>query len=137
MPSIVGTNAGGASPKQLAAILKKVAKWEGKGKKAKKPRKGRKAKKIHPKHWHNNPVSATAHASTAGDPWKSAHAHATGELPMVVLSADAALGSTMLDLAGEGKIGLATALAGWQREQERLTNRVWRRPGGLQKMGGL
>jgi hypothetical protein len=100
-------------------------------------RKSSRAKKPKPKHWHNQPHTGEQHPTTAGDPWKSAHAPSGGEMPMVELTADHSIGGVLLELAGEGKIGLATALHAWQRDQERITNRVWRRPGGLQRMGGL
>jgi hypothetical protein len=47
------------------------------------------------------------------------------------------LGGVILDLVGEGTIALGTALEAWQREQDRLANRAWRRPGGFARMGGL
>lgn len=48
------------------------------------------------------------------------------------------LSAAILDLAGEhGGIGLGRALMAWQREQERVANRAWRRPGGMVRMGGL
>jgi hypothetical protein len=43
----------------------------------------------------------------------------------------------ILDLVGEGRLTAAHALAAWTHEQDRLANRAWRRPGGLQRMGGL
>jgi hypothetical protein len=47
------------------------------------------------------------------------------------------LGGAILDLVSEGKLTVAHALAAWTHEQNRLANRAWRRPGGLQRMGGL
>ena len=47
------------------------------------------------------------------------------------------LGGALLDLVGEGKLTVAHALAAWTHEQDRLANRAWRRPGGLQRMAGL
>lgn len=60
------------------------------------------------------------------------------------------LGGVILELVGEGSFGgmggggegmsvagLGAILAGWQREQERIVNRAWRRPGGLARLGGL
>lgn len=119
--------------KELAKALQSLAKSE----KPKKAKKAKKPKKPKPKHWHNQPKSPATAPSDAGDPWKTAHAATGGEMPFVDLVADHPIGGTLLDLAGEGKIGLQTALAAWQRDQERITNRVWRRPGGLQRMAGL
>ena len=47
------------------------------------------------------------------------------------------LGGALLDLVGEGKLTVAHALSAWTHEQNRLANRAWRRPGGLQRMAGL
>lgn len=52
-------------------------------------------------------------------------------------SAAAGLSTVVLELAGEGKVSLASALSAWHHEQERVSNRIWRRPGGLARMGGL
>ena len=49
----------------------------------------------------------------------------------------AGLGDVLLDLVGEGRILLSHALQAWQREQDRVANRAWRRPGGMQRMGGV
>jgi hypothetical protein len=120
----------------LEAALKYLAGLE-KKKKPKAPKKAKRPKQPKPKRWHHAPTTGERHPSSAGDPWKSAHGVSGGEMPAIELVADRAIGGVLLELAGEGKIGLATALAAWQRDQERITNRVWRRPGGLQRMGGL
>lgn len=52
-------------------------------------------------------------------------------------SSAAGLSAVVLELAGEGKVSMAAALSAWQHEQERVSNRTWRRPGGLARMGGL
>jgi hypothetical protein len=49
----------------------------------------------------------------------------------------AGLGDVLLDLVGEGRILLSHALQAWQREQDRVANRAWRRPGGMARMGGV
>jgi hypothetical protein len=49
---------------------------------------------------------------------------------------DGGLLGAVMSLAGAGDLSGA-ALAAWQREQDRLANRGWRRPGGMQRMGGL
>lgn len=53
------------------------------------------------------------------------------------LGTAAGLGGVLLDLVGEGTVKLSGVLAAWARESERITNRTWRRPGGLAKLGGL
>jgi hypothetical protein len=49
---------------------------------------------------------------------------------------DSGLLDAVMQLAGAGALG-GTALVTWQREQDCIANRAWRRPGGLQRMGGL
>lgn len=93
--------------------------------------------------WHeaaSHPAGADTRATTGslGTP------HLAGSaLPAYLLSPGSALDrvpgitGVLLDLVGEGAIGLHAALASWQAEQTRLTNRAWRRPGGLARMGSL
>ena len=50
--------------------------------------------------------------------------------------ADALLGALIEIVGGEGG-ALSGALAAWQREQDRLANRAWRRPGGMARPAGL
>jgi hypothetical protein len=38
---------------------------------------------------------------------------------------------------GHGRVTLAHVLTAGQREQDRITNRTWRRPGGLARPAGL
>ena len=52
-------------------------------------------------------------------------------------STGAGLSAVILDLVGEGVASLRQGLAAWQREQDRVANRAWRRPGGMARMGGL
>jgi hypothetical protein len=59
------------------------------------------------------------------------HAHANGGYVA------AGLGGVLLELVGEAGLRAGQVLEAWQREQDRLTNRAWRRPGGLARMGGL
>jgi hypothetical protein len=47
------------------------------------------------------------------------------------------IGMVLLDLVGEGEMHVGRVLEAWQREQDRIANRAWRRPGGLARMGGL
>jgi hypothetical protein len=43
----------------------------------------------------------------------------------------------LLELVWTEHVTLAQALEAWQREQDRLANRAWRRPGGLARPAGL
>lgn len=47
------------------------------------------------------------------------------------------LAAVLIELAGAEHGDLRAALAVWQREQDRLVNRAWRRPGGLARPAGL
>jgi hypothetical protein len=58
------------------------------------------------------------------------------EASALAAAVDTGLLGAVWTLAGSGDLSGA-ALATWQREQDRLANRAWRRPGGLQRMGGL
>ena len=60
-------------------------------------------------------------------------------MEMVASASESAAGlsAVVLELAGEGRVSIGAALPAWQHEQERVSNRVWRRPGGLARMGGL
>ncbi|HEX6819434.1 MAG TPA: hypothetical protein VF120_13740 [Ktedonobacterales bacterium] len=49
----------------------------------------------------------------------------------------AGLSDVLLELAGAEHGGLSRTFAAWQREQDRILNRAWRRPGGLARPGGL
>ena len=49
----------------------------------------------------------------------------------------AGLSDVLLDLAGAEHGSLSQTLVAWQREQDRLVNRAWRRPGGLARPAGL
>lgn len=52
-------------------------------------------------------------------------------------SAASGLLGVLLEIAGEEGRSLHWALAAWQREQDRLANRAWRRPGGMARPAGL
>ena len=121
-----------------------------KGTKAKHSTKGTKAKVKHapkPGQWHEESGSATAagHAPSASKETGSVlHPAGKGMAPIELvadaekgLGTAAGLGGVLLDLVGEGTIKLSGVLAAWARESERITNRTWRRPGGLAKLGGL
>lgn len=51
-------------------------------------------------------------------------------------TASGLLGSLIEVMRAEGD-SLQGALAAWQREQDRLANRAWRRPGGMARPAGL
>jgi len=43
----------------------------------------------------------------------------------------------LLELAGAEQLSLHQTFTVWQREQDRILNRTWRRPGGLARPAGL
>ena len=43
----------------------------------------------------------------------------------------------LIELMGAEGDSLQGALVAWQREQDRLANRAWRRPGGMARPAGL
>jgi hypothetical protein len=47
------------------------------------------------------------------------------------------LADVLLELAGADAGDLRAVLSVWQREQDRVLNRAWRRPGGLARPGGV
>lgn len=76
------------------------------------------------------------------------HAGTTSTAPHTALAGSRALDLTasasgpglldaILDIVGADTLALRQTLALWQREQDRLTNRAWRRPGGLARPAGL
>ncbi len=58
-------------------------------------------------------------------------------LPAERTGGEPGLAAVLIELAGAEHGDLRAALAIWQREQDRLTNRAWRRPGGLARPAGL
>ena len=44
---------------------------------------------------------------------------------------------SLIEIMGAEGDSLQGALAAWQREQDRLANRAWRRPGGMARPAGL
>ena len=110
--------------------------------KPKRPKKPPKPKA--PPKWHEQPGAGSAgksgeRAQPAQPRGMSVGAGAVSAVMELVASADRAAGlaTVVLELAGEGKVSLGAALSAWQHEQERVSNRTWRRPGGLARMGGL
>lgn len=49
----------------------------------------------------------------------------------------AGLADAILDIVGADHATLRATLTAWQREQDRVVNRSWRRPGGLVRPAGL
>jgi hypothetical protein len=119
-------------------------KGSGKGKGHGKGHKPPKPKKVHPGKWReaaSHPAGADTHATSGAV--RLSHPAGSG-LPALTLAATESgfatlhgLSGMLLDLVGEGAIGLGHALAAFATEQTRLTNRAWRRPGGLARMGSL
>jgi hypothetical protein len=58
-------------------------------------------------------------------------------LPALSASGDPGLAAVLIELAGVEHGDLRAALAIWQREQDRLVNRAWRRPRGLARPAEL
>lgn len=58
-------------------------------------------------------------------------------LPAERAGGDLSLAAVLIELAGVEHGDLRAALGVWQREQDRLMNRAWRRPGGLARPAGL
>jgi hypothetical protein len=64
------------------------------------------------------------------EPWTPGTGGDEGE------TASGLLGPQIEMMGAEGD-SLQGALAAWQREQDRLANRAWRRPGGMARPAGL
>jgi hypothetical protein len=116
-----------------------------KGKKPKKPPKGRKGrapKKARAAHipkpgtFHEQAGAGSAGKGPGASPAQG-HPAGSGMAAHVLRVAGTGMSDVLLELVGEGMITLSAALGAWQRDQERVTNRAWRRPGGLARMGGL
>lgn len=75
-------------------------------------------------------------AALGASAWSGRGHTPTAETAPLELSATG-LGDVLLELLGEGTVTLRSALAAWQREQDRVLNRAWRRPGGLVRPGGV
>ncbi|HET9111072.1 MAG TPA: hypothetical protein VFN78_09630 [Ktedonobacterales bacterium] len=143
---------GSGKPKQYKPRVSKA-----KTAKVKKGRTSRSTKAKKTSKTTRTPAAKTFHEATgAGSVGNAASAGAGGSLPFAGAGSTAGasprpllelsglntasaegLGGALLDLVGEGKLTVAHALAAWTHEQDRLANRAWRRPGGLQRMAGL
>lgn len=127
-----GGGKGGKTPKQ--------PKQPKQPKKATKGRKGRSAKPKKPPKpgvWHEQPGAGSAGKGAGASPAQG-HPAGSGMAAHILRgAAGTGMGDVLLEMVGEGTITLGAALGAWQRDQERVTNRAWRRPGGLARMGGL
>ena len=97
-------------------------------KKAKRPKK---PKTVHAKH----PTATLGKSTAASDEPKGLTP--SGGTIVHDLSASVGLSSVLLDLVGASPQALHQGLVAWQREQDRVSNRAWRRPGGMVRMGNL
>ena len=85
------------------------------------------------------PQAGGGNAGKATEPYPTASQSTGGAAPLRDLDALGEVGLTPLlaKLVNHGSVSLATTLTAWQREQDRITNRTWRRPGGLYRPAGL
>lgn len=88
-------------------------------------------------------TAQTSGAAGADDPYGVSRQAQEGKMEPLELvagktsgAADGLLGA-LLEIVGAEGGSLAGALAAWQREQDRLANRAWRRPGGMARPAGL
>lgn len=70
-------------------------------------------------------------------PTRPIQSFAAGHATELVAPAPASLFATLMELTGAERGGIQQTLVAWQREQDRLLNRTWRRPGGLARPAGL
>lgn len=102
--------------------------------------KSHKPKKPAPVHVHPEPsipgVNAPGRATVA---YPTVSQPTGGAMPIEELDALREIGLTVVlaELVGQGRVTLGHTLSAWQREQDRVTNRTWRRPGGLVRPAGL
>jgi hypothetical protein len=84
----------------------------------------------------------TANTASSSDPYHASGQTRGGATPLLELGAGGSgtarglLGS-LIEFAGAEGGSLQGSLAAWQREQDRLANRAWRRPGGMVRPAGL
>jgi hypothetical protein len=144
MARIIGDDTGdgkgklpkGHRPRQPKAKHPKGHKGHGHGHKGHQPK--------HPRAPHPGSFHEQAGAGSAGHAGGSSAIRAGHPSPQAgsgllarELSVPLGLSSVILDLVGEGQLSVNSALGAWQREQDRITNRAWRRPGGLARIGKL
>jgi hypothetical protein len=107
---------------------------------------GQKPKHPHtpkPGTFHRQSGAGSAGHTAAGAAINGGHPAGAGLLARTLVTPPSAagaaqgLGGYVLDLVAEGELSVNAALGAWQREQDRVTNRAWRRPGGLARIGKL
>lgn len=78
-------------------------------------------------------------AGKATQQYPTASQSVGGAMPVRELDplAEVGLSGILIDLINHGSVSVGHSFQAWQREQDRITNRTWRRPGGLQKPAGL
>lgn len=91
-------------------------------------------------------MNASGNARTSRDPYQAARQGHGGAMPPLELGASNGMDShgaasgllgALIEIVGVEGSPLHGALAAWQREQDRLANRAWRRPGGMVRPAGL
>ena len=114
-------------------------------------RKPPKPRAHHPRQHHPRPPDvAPTHRATVGDTFGRGHTlPAAGPHPILAGSHAVELAATasgagspglfdvVLELVGAEHATFRQVLSLWQREQDRILNRAWRRPGGLARPAGL
>lgn len=125
---------GYGDPKSKKKNTKKRGK---KGKPGRGQQMSRRARKVKPVRVRPRPGGGNAGKAT--QPYPTASQSTGGAIPLRELDALSEVGLTPLlaELVNHGTVSLATTLSAWQREQDRITNRTWRRPGGLYRPAGL
>lgn len=90
-----------------------------------------------PSHARDTAGAAFGHGES-GLPARSPHPGvAASHAIELIAPRPAGLFDVLLELAGAEHGALHQTLAAWQREQDRVVNRAWRRPGGLARPAGL
>lgn len=130
-----GTN-GGWYIETPATKKKKPKKKKGKSKKGRRAARSARPKKPPTVRVH----VASGAGSAGGTSHSSVYASSTqngGALAALDLSADGGLTDVLVELVGQGRISLGRALELFGTEQNRVTNRVFRRPGGVARPLGV
>ncbi len=96
------------------------------------------AKPKKPKAVRIRPAAGAGSAGKATQAYPTASQATGGALPVRELDplSQVGLSGILIDLINHGSVSVSHSFQAWQREQDRLTNRTWRRPGGLQKPAG-
>ena len=85
------------------------------------------------------PAPGAGSAGKATQSYPTANQATGGAIPVRELDplSQVGLSGIIVDLVNHGSVSVGHTFQAWQREQDRITNRTWRRPGGLQKPAGL